>query len=183
MSWDFYSGDVCTVARALIGCVVRHGETAGVIVETEAYHESEPACHAYVWRTPRTVTLFGPPGLAYVYRSYGVHWCVNLVCAGPGRAEAALVRALKPERGLELMRARRGVDAERALCSGPGKLCQALAVTRANNGQPLDEPPFMLLAREATLEIAIGRRIGISSGVEREWRYGLAGSPYVSRRF
>ena len=183
LSRDFFARSVHEVAPELIGATLLVDGVGGPIVEVEAYDQDDPASHSFRGQTARNAVMFGPPGHAYVYRSYGVHWCVNLVCAGPGRAEAALVRALKPERGLELMRARRGVDAERALCSGPGKLCQALAVTRANNGQPLDEPPFMLLAREATLEIAIGRRIGISSGVEREWRYGLAGSPYVSRRF
>jgi DNA-3-methyladenine glycosylase len=183
LSRKFFARSVHEVAPELIGVMLLVDGVGGPIVEVEAYDRDDPASHAFRGETARNAVMFGPPGHAYVYRSYGVHWCVNLVCGGPGRAEAALVRALKPEHGLELMRARRGVEAERALCSGPGKLCQALAVTHANNGQPLDEPPFTLLAREATPEIAIGRRIGLSRGVEREWRYGLAGSPYLSRRF
>jgi DNA-3-methyladenine glycosylase len=125
--------------------------------------------------------MFGPPGHAYVYRSYGVHWCLNLVCAEEGRAEAALVRALEPTAGLEAMRERRGLDAERSLCSGPGKLCQALGITRANDGLPLDEPPFELHARESRPPIAVGTRIGITRAVEKPWRYVLAGSPFLSR--
>jgi DNA-3-methyladenine glycosylase len=127
--------------------------------------------------------MFGPPGHAYVYRSYGVHWCLNLVCAREGRAEAALVRALEPTRGLDAMRARRGLDAARALCSGPGKLCQALGVTHAYDGLPLDAPPFELLRREAEPVLAVGTRIGITRAVDELWRYGLAGSPFLSRRF
>ena len=125
--------------------------------------------------------MFGPPGHAYVYRSYGIHWCLNLVCDRPGRAEAALVRALEPTHGLDTMRARRAVEAERALCSGPGKLCQALGVTREHDGLPLDEPPFELLAREDVPQIARGPRIGITRAAERSWRYVLDGSSYLSR--
>jgi len=127
--------------------------------------------------------MFGAPGHAYVYRSYGVHWCLNLVCSPDGRAEAALVRALEPTHGLEAMRKRRGVGAARALCSGPGRLCQALAITRAQDGLPLDEPPFELYAREAASPLVVGARIGITRAVEQPWRYGLAGSPFLSRRF
>jgi DNA-3-methyladenine glycosylase len=127
--------------------------------------------------------MFGPPGHAYVYRSYGIHWCPNLVCAQDGRSEAALVRALEPTSGLETMRERRGLEAPRALCSGPGKLCQALGITRVLDGLPLDAPPFELLAREGEQPLAVGRRIGITRAVEQPWRYGLAGSPFLSRRF
>jgi DNA-3-methyladenine glycosylase len=127
--------------------------------------------------------MFGAPGHAYVYRSYGVHWCLNPVCAEAGRAEAALVRALAPTHGLEAMRERRGLEAPRALCSGPGKLCQALGISRVLDGLPLDEPPFELLAREGEATLAVGPRIGITRAVEQPWRYGLAGSPFLSRRF
>jgi DNA-3-methyladenine glycosylase len=127
--------------------------------------------------------MFGPPGYAYVYRSYGVHWCLNFVCASPDRAEAVLIRALLPERGLVAMRARRGLEAERALCSGPGKLCQALAIDRGHDGLPLDAAPFELLARDETPRIATGPRIGITRAAELPWRYGLAGSPFLSRPF
>src|SRR5690242_14359502 len=125
--------------------------------------------------------MFGPPGHVYVYRSYGIHWCLNLVCAEEGRSEAALVRALEPVQGLNAMRGRRGLEAERELCSGPGKLCQALGITRALDGRPLDEPPFELLARETAPPLAVGPRIGITRAVEQPWRYGFAGSPFLSR--
>jgi DNA-3-methyladenine glycosylase len=127
--------------------------------------------------------MFGPSGHAYVYRSYGVHWCLNLVCGDGGRAEAALVRALEPTQGLAAMRERRGLEAVRALCSGPGKLCQALGITRAQDGLALDEPPFELLVRESKEPLAVGTRIGITRAVEQPWRFGLAGSPFLSRRF
>jgi DNA-3-methyladenine glycosylase len=130
---ELYTREVCAVARALIGRVVRHGETAGVIVETEAYHESEPACHAHVGRTPRTITLFGPPGRAYVYRSYGVHAMLNAVAESEGIGAAVLIRALEPLEGIELMRARRGRERVEELCSGPGKLTQALGIELAHN--------------------------------------------------
>ena len=127
--------------------------------------------------------MFGPPGYAYVYRSYGIHWCLNFVCDVPGRAEAALVRALEPTDELDVMRARRGVDAERSLCSGPGKLGQALGLTLAHNGLALDEPPFALIARTGAPKLVEGPRIGITRATERSWRYGLAGSPFLSRPF
>jgi DNA-3-methyladenine glycosylase len=127
--------------------------------------------------------MFGPPGHTYVYRSYGIHWCLNLVCAEDGRAEAALVRALEPTHGLDAMRERRGLEAPRALCSGPGKLCQALGITRLHDGLPLDEPPFELRARKSSPPVTVGTRIGITRAVEQPWRYGLTGSPFLSRRF
>ena len=183
LSRDFLARTVHEVAPELIGVTLLVDGVGGRIVELEAYDQEDPASHAFRGRTPRNAVMFGPPGYAYVYRSYGVHWCLNLVCDEPGRAEAALVRALEPTHGLEVMRARRGVEAERALCSGPGKLCQALGVTRDHNGLPLDGPPFVLLARDTAPEIVTGLRIGITRGVETPWRYGLAGSPFLSRRF
>jgi DNA-3-methyladenine glycosylase len=180
---DFFARPVHEVAPELIGVTLLVDGVGGPIVEVEAYDPEDPASHAFRGRTPRNAVMFGPPGHAYVYRSYGVHWCLNLVCEEPGRAEAALVRALQPTHGLEAMRARRGVEAERALCSGPGKLCQALGVTRDHDGLPLDRPPFVLLGRDTVPEIVTGPRIGISRGTEVPWRYGLAGSAYLSKRF
>ena len=180
---EFFARSVHEVAPELIGATLLVDGVGGTIVEVEAYDQDDPASHGYRGMTARTASMFGPPGHAYVYRSYGVHWCLNLVCAAAGRAEAALVRALEPTRGLESMRKRRSVEAERALCSGPGKLCQALGITRADDGLPLDEPPFELLVRKADPVLAVGPRIGITRAVEQPWRYGLAGSPFLSRRF
>ena len=180
---DFFARSVHEVAPELIGATLLFNGVGGVIVEAEAYDQDDPASHAFGGLTPTRASMFGPPGHAYVYRSYGVHWCLNFVCGPEGRAEAALIRALAPTRGLEVMRKRRGVEKERALCSGPGKLCQALGITRAYDGLPLDEPPFEVLAREAEPQLAIGPRIGITRAVEQPWRYGLDGSPFLSRRF
>ena len=171
------------VAPELVGAVLRVDGVGGVIVEVEAYDQDDPAAHGHRGRTPRNASMFGPAGHAYVYRSYGIHWCLNLVCAGEGRPEAALVRALEPTLGLEEMQARRGVAGPRLLCSGPGRLCQALGITGRHDGLPLDESPFELHARPGPAEIVTGRRIGITRAVEYPWRYGLAGSRYVSRRF
>jgi len=179
---DFFTRSVHEVAPDLIGVTLLVDGVGGRIVEVEAYDQEDPASHAFRGPTARNAVMFGPPGHAYVYRSYGIHWCLNLVCDEPGRAEAALVRALEPTHGVDVMRERRGVVAERALCSGPGKLCQALAIDRSHDGLALDEPPFALLAREETPDIAIGPRIGITKAAERSWRYGLAGSPFLSRR-
>jgi DNA-3-methyladenine glycosylase len=181
LSADLYSGDVCSVARRLIGCVVRHGDTAGVIVETEAYHQSEPACHAYVGLTPRTVTLFEPPGIAYVYRSYGVHAMLNAVCEDEGIGAAVLIRALEPIEGVGLMRERRGRESLRELCSGPGKLTQALGIGLALNGSDLSAGPIAITAAVSDCEIAVSRRIGITRAVELPWRFTLVGSRFVSR--
>jgi len=178
---DFFARSVHEVAPDLIGATLLVDGVGGRIVEVEAYDQEDPASHGFRGPTPRNTAMFGPPGRAYVYRSYGIHWCLNLVCDRPGRAEAVLVRALEPTHRLDLMRARRSVQAERALCSGPGKLCQALGVTIAHDGLPLDEPPFELLAREGTPPIATGPRIGITRAAELSWRYGLGGSPYLSR--
>jgi DNA-3-methyladenine glycosylase len=178
---SFFARSVHEIAPELIGATLLVDGVGGVIVEVEAYDQEDPASHGFRGRTERNAAMFGPPGRAYVYRSYGVHWCLNLVCEAPGRPDAVLVRALEPTHGLDTMGARRGTDVLRALCSGPGKLCQALAVTREHDGLPLDAPPFELRSREATPQIATGPRIGITRAAELSWRYGLRGSPYLSR--
>jgi DNA-3-methyladenine glycosylase len=181
LAHGFYDRPVVEVAPDLLGCVVRHGDTAGVIVETEAYHMSEPACHAYVGLTARTSTLFGPPGRAYVYRSYGIHALLNAVCEPPEVGAAVLIRALEPLAGLEHMRARRGVD---DLCSGPGKLTQALGITLEDNGCDLAAGPVVVEAPPPgweEVEVVAGTRIGITKAVELPWRFSVAGNRYVSR--
>jgi DNA-3-methyladenine glycosylase len=180
---DFFARPVHEVAPELIGATLLVDGVGGRIVEVEAYDQDDPASHSFRGRTARTASMFGPAGHAYVYRSYGIHWCLNLVCGEEARAEAALVRALEPTHGLDAMRERRGLEAERALCSGPGKLCQALGITHVYDGLALDEPPFELLEREMEPPLAVGPRIGITRAVEQPWRYGLAGSPFLSRRF
>lgn len=180
---EFFARSVHEVAPELIGATLLVDGVGGTIVEVEAYDQDDPASHGFRGRTARTASMFGPPGQAYVYRSYGIHWCLNLVCAEEGRSEAALVRALEPTSGLETMRERRGFEAARALCSGPGKLCQALGISGVLDGLALDEPPFELRARQTTPQLAVGPRIGITRAVEQPWRYGLAGSPFLSRRF
>jgi len=184
MKPSFYERPVVEVARELIGCVVRHGECAGVIVESEAYHDSEPACHAFVGLTERTRTLFGPPGYAYVYRSYGVHALLNAVCEPEGVGAAVLIRALEPIDGVELMRARRGLEPIRDLCSGPGKLTQALGIELADNGVDLDRGPVTIaerLPQWREVEVSVDRRIGITKAVELPWRFCAAGSRFLSR--
>ncbi len=196
---DFYARPVLEVAEDLIGCVVEHapaGEplTSGVIVETEAYHESEPACHAFAGLTPRTRTLFGPPGRAYVYRSYGIHALLNAVCDEEGVGAAVLIRALQPLEGIETMRARRGLIGDRPtdrrsasdedLCSGPGKLTQALGIELSENGGDLYDGPVRIHSRESAWlepDIVEGTRIGITKAVELPWRFCAAGNPHVSR--
>jgi len=178
---SFFARSVHEVAPELIGATLLVDGVGGVIVEVEAYDQEDPASHGFRGPTPRNATMFGPPGHAYVYRSYGIHWCVNLVCDVEGRAEAALIRALEPTHGVETMRERRGVDDLRGLCSGPGKLCQALAITREHDGLALDRTPFELRARTSEPEIATGPRIGITRAAELPWRYALAGSRYLSR--
>jgi DNA-3-methyladenine glycosylase len=172
---------VLEVARELIGCVVRHGDTAGVIVETEAYHESEPACHAFVGLTPRTQVLFGPPGRAYVYFSYGIHSLLNAVCEPEGVGAAVLIRALEPVEGIEIMRARRGVERIEDLCSGPGKLTQALGIGLALNGTDLREGPITIEPGWEDVEPLVGTRIGITKAPELPWRFAAPGSLSVSR--
>jgi DNA-3-methyladenine glycosylase len=179
----FFDRSVHEVAPELIGATLLVAGVGGAIAEVEAYHHSEPAAHSFGGRTERNATMFGPAGRAYVYRSYGIHWCLNFVCEGDGIASAVLIRALAPVAGLAAMRRRRGLDDERLLCSGPGKLCEALAVTGAHDGLRLDREPFALFARVAPVEIAIGPRIGITKAVDLPWRYGWAGSPYLSRPF
>jgi len=171
------------VAPDLIGCTLLVDGVGGLIVEVEAYDREDPASHGFRGQTERNRAMFGPPGQAYVYRSYGVHWCLNLVCEEEGVAAAVLVRALEPTEGLDRMRARRRAEDPRLLCSGPGKLCQALAVTKGHDGLPLDRPPFELLPRDRAVELLRGPRIGITAAADLPWRYGLAGSRFLSRAF
>jgi len=169
------------VAAGLIGWTLLVDGVGGAIVEVEAYREDDPASHSYGGPRGRNVVMFGPPGRLYVYRSYGIHWCANVVCQPEGSGAAVLVRALEPSQGLEVMRERRGVADPHLLCSGPGRLTQALGITSAHNGLPLDAPPFELRPPEARWETVTSRRIGISKAVEQPWRYLAAGSRYVSR--
>jgi len=180
---SFFDRPVHLVAPELIGATLLVDGTGGVIVEVEAYHHTDPAAHSYIGETARNRVMFGPPGFAYVYRSYGIHWCLNFVCEAEGSASAVLIRALEPTAGLSLMRRRRGLSDARTLCSGPGKLGQALAVTHRHNGLALDRPPFELRARESVPEIATGPRIGISKAVEHPWRYGMKASRFLSKPF
>lgn len=179
----FFARSVHAVAPDLIGATLLVDGVGGVIVEVEAYHHTDPAAHSFRGQTPRNQVMFGPPGFAYIYRSYGIHWCVNAVCEPAGSASAVLIRAIEPTHGIEAMRRRRGVDDVRMLCSGPGKLCEALGITIAHNGLPLSAPPFVIQPRKATPEIVAGVRIGITKAVELPWRYGLKDSRFVSRRF
>jgi DNA-3-methyladenine glycosylase len=179
---DELAGPVVDVARDLVGCTIRHGDTAGVIVETEAYHESEPACHAYVGRTARTVTLFGPPGIAYVYFSYGIHALLNVVCEREGVGAAVLIRALEPLDGIEVMRLRRGPVRDVDLCSGPGKLTQALGVGLELNATDLFDGPIRLGPPPGPRpRILAGTRIGITKAPDLPWRFCAAGSRHVSK--
>lgn len=180
---SFFGRSVHEVAPDLIGATLLVGGVGGIITEVEAYHHTDPAAHSFNGPTPRNRVMFGPPGFAYVYRSYGIHWCVNFVCEGAGSASAVLIRALQPTHGLSLMRRRRGVPEERALCSGPGKLCQALGITIEHNELPLDQPPFVLHARREKPDVVAGVRIGITKAVDLPWRYGLKGSRFLSKPF
>ncbi|MBA2463065.1 MAG: DNA-3-methyladenine glycosylase [Actinobacteria bacterium] len=177
----FFARSVHEVAPELIGATLRVDGVGGVIVEVEAYDGQDPAAHGFRGRTARNACMFGPPGHAYVYRSYGIHWCLNFVCEEEGSAAAVLVRALEPIAGLERMRERRAVSDPRRLCAGPGRLCQALGVTREHDGLSLDLPPFELDAPAGPVDVASGRRIGITVATEVPWRYALAGSRYLSR--
>jgi DNA-3-methyladenine glycosylase len=177
----FFDRSVHEVAPDLLGVTLLVDGVGGPIVEVEAYHHEDPASHGFGGRTERNAAMFGPPGHAYVYRSYGIHWCLNFVCEEEGSASAVLLRALEPVSGLEAMRARRGLDDPRLLASGPGRLCQALGVTREHDGLPLDRPPFELLPAAAPVEIVRAPRIGITKAADRPWRYLVAGSRFVSR--
>ncbi len=169
------------VAPELIGATLLVDGVGGRIVEVEAYDREDPASHGYRGRTARNASMFGPPGRAYVYRSYGIHWCLNLVCEGEGVPSAVLVRALEPRQGLDEMRARRGVDDPRLLASGPGRLCQALGITREHDGLPLDCPPFELRERVEPVRVLAGARVGITLATELPWRYAEADSRFLSR--
>jgi DNA-3-methyladenine glycosylase len=180
---EFFARSVHEVAPDLIGCTLLVDGVGGPIVEVEAYDHEDPASHGFRGQTARNRSMFGPPGHAYVYRSYGIHWCLNLVCEEKGVAAAVLLRALEPAHGVEEMRARRDLDEPRLLCSGPGRLCQALAVTGEHDRLPLNRPPFELRARKGEPEVVTGPRVGITRAADLPWRYGLSGSPYLSRRF
>lgn len=178
----FFAQDADTVARALLGTTLLFYGAGGVIVETESYDTHDPASHSHKGRTSRNASMFGPVGTAYVYRSYGIHWCLNLVCgAEPGGA--VLIRALQPMHGLEVMRERRGLESERLLCGGPGRLTEALGITIAHDGLPLSAPPFQLLTGDPPGGILVGPRIGITKNREAPRRFGIAGSRWLSRRF
>jgi DNA-3-methyladenine glycosylase len=179
----FFNRSVHEVAPDLIGTTLLVDGVGGIIVEVEAYHHTEPAAHSYRGPTPRNAVMFGPAGFAYVYRSYGIHWCVNFVCEKAGSASAVLIRALEPTHGIAAMRRRRHLHDERSLCSGPGKLTEALGITHAHNGLALDAPPIALYARNARPEVVAGVRIGLTKAVDLPWRYGLKGSKFLSKPF
>ncbi len=179
----FFGRSVHEVAPDLIGATFMVNGTGGIIVEVEAYHHTDPAAHSHRGPTPRNRVMFGPPGFAYVYRSYGIHWCVNFVCEKEGSASAVLIRALEPTHELGVMRRRRKLDDERALCSGPGKLTEALGITHTHNGLALDRPPIALYARTTTVDVVSGVRIGITKAMDLPWRYGLKGSRFLSKPF
>jgi DNA-3-methyladenine glycosylase len=183
LSKAFFRRSVHEVAPDLIGATLLFNGVGGRLVEVEAYHHTDPAAHSYRGPTARNAVMFGPPGYAYVYRSYGIHWCLNLVCEPKGSASAVLIRALEPIDGLPLMRRRRGLTDVRFLGAGPGRVCEALGITAAHNGLALDEPPFALFARTGDVEVIAGPRIGITKAAEKPWRYGLKGSAFLSKPF
>ena len=179
----FFRRSVHEVAPDLIGAMLLFKGAGGRIVEVEAYHHTDPAAHSFRGPTTRNAVMFGPAGYAYVYRSYGIHWCLNFVCEPKGSASAVLIRALEPTTGLPAMRRRRGLADPRLLCAGPGRVCQALGITAAHNGLALDELPFRLLARTVETAVVAGPRIGISKAAEKPWRYGLKDSAFLSKPF
>jgi DNA-3-methyladenine glycosylase len=178
-----FAGSSADIARALIGATLLVNGVGGRIVETEAYDGEDPASHSFSGPTPRNAVMFGSPGHAYVYRSYGLHWCLNFVCREEGHGAGVLIRALEPLQGIDIMQARRGLQDARLLCSGPGRVGEALAITRELNGLPLDQPPFEVLQASEAVEVVSGPRIGISKAMHVPWRFGLAGSRFLSRRF
>ena len=180
---SFFNRSVHEVAPDLIGATLFVDGVGGRLVEVEAYHHTDPAAHSFRGMTGRNAVMFGPPGYAYVYRSYGIHWCLNFVCEPAGSASAVLIRAIEPTAGLATMRRRRGVADERLLCSGPGRLCEALRVSDKHIGLALDAPPFELFARSGAVEIVVGPRIGITKAVDLPWRYGEKGSRFLSKPF
>lgn len=179
---DFYSPSPM-VARCLIGSTLLLDGVGGRIVETEAYDREDPASHSFCGPTPRNAAMFGPPGRAYVYRSYGIHWCLNLVCREEGHGAGVLIRAIEPLAGLDTMRERRGLNNAQLLCAGPGRVGQALGITREHNGLPIAAPRFALLPADGPVQVICGPRIGISKAVDQPWRFGLAGSRFLSRPF
>ena len=180
---SFFDRSVHEVAPDLIGATLMVDGIGGLIVEVEAYHHTDPAAHSFRGPTPRNRVMFGPPGFTYVYRSYGIHWCLNFVCEEEGSASAVLIRALEPTHGIAAMRRRRGLHGERSLCSGPGKLTEALGITIAHSELPLDRPPFALHARTGKANIISGVRIGITKAADLPWRYGMQGSKFLSKPF
>ena len=180
---SFFSRSVHEVAPDLIGATLLVDGAGGRVVEVEAYHHTDPAAHSFRGPTARNAVMFGAAGYAYVYRSYGIHWCLNFVCEPKGSASAVLIRAVEPTAGLAAMRRRRGVADERLLCSGPGRLCEALRITALHNGLALDRPPFALFARQGEVEIVTGPRIGLTKAADKPWRYGLKGSRFLSKPF
>ena len=183
MARPLFRSDAVVVARRLLGALLLVDGVGGRIVETEAYDRDDPASHSHAGPTARNASMFGPPGHAYVYRSYGIHWCLNLVCREAEHGAGVLIRALEPLAGIEPMRERRGLADLRRLCSGPGRVGQALAITRAHDGLPIDAAPFLLRLARRPVEVIDGPRIGISKARDRRWRFGLKGSAYLSRRF
>jgi DNA-3-methyladenine glycosylase len=183
LSKSFFRRSVHEVAPDLIGATLLVGGVGGRLVEVEAYRHTDPAAHSFNGPTERNAVMFGPPGYLYVYRSYGIHWCMNFVCELEGSASAVLIRAIEPTEGLAVMRRRRGTSDQRLLCSGPGRLCEALRITHKHNGLALDEPPFELYARTGSVRIVTGPRIGLTKAVERPWRYGEKGSRFLSKPF
>ncbi len=183
LSKSFFRRSVHEVAPDLIGATLLVDGVGGRLVEVEAYRHTDPAAHSFDGPTERNAVMFGPPGYLYVYRSYGIHWCMNFVCELEGSASAVLIRAIEPTEGLAVMRRRRGTSDQRLLCSGPGRLCEALRITHKHNGLALDEPPFELYARTGGVRIVTGPRIGLTKAVERPWRYGEKGSRFLSKPF